>query len=302
MRLSNNVLLGLWIPGSVCRKAPVPAHGMLAPLQTPGPVLGQYDLQKRQDDNGWGEICGYVRGDARSPFGCAASSTCRTDTRASVIHCCPATPAAGATCVAMTACLDSTAFTSLTATRATSSNPISYETGWCTSSAYPSCVQYLYATSPLSGFTWLQCGKQATREVAILSATTGTETTPGSTVKFTPAPLPTVQVIIITATPIPPASTSESSLPVGAIVGGAVGGLAVICLLIFGLFYVYHHKKKHRGDQPIPQHDLGYGPPADFRGSMVKEPYYGSPLPSPQFQRHELPVESGDRQLREMPG
>jgi hypothetical protein len=141
---------GLWHGASVEALAPQPGDGSgrirsaatsTAARGTDGPAFGfaplptpmmnhELDLRKRQDDSGWGDICGYVSGDARSPFGCAASSTCRTDTRVSVIHCCPATLAAGASCVARTSCLDRTAFTSLTATRVTSLSPIPFETGW----------------------------------------------------------------------------------------------------------------------------------------------------------------------------
>ncbi|KAK4445896.1 hypothetical protein QBC34DRAFT_383812 [Podospora aff. communis PSN243] len=274
-----------------------PAFGF-APLPTPM-MNNNIDLRKRQDEDGWGDICGYVSGDARSPFGCAASSTCRTDTRVSVIHCCPATPAAGVTCVAMTACLDRTAFNSLTATRVTSLTPIPFETGWCTVSLYTSCVQYVYGSVPVSGFSWLQCGAQATREVALLSATTGgTETTTTSTPSPPPPPGSPA-----TATPTPtPVPAPGNSTPVGAIVGGVIGGLAVIGLIILGLFYINRRSKnKPEPDPPAPQQPevgyapgpesppLGYGPPADFRGSMFKAPYetnsvsVGSPPTSPTF-------------------
>ncbi|KAK0611893.1 hypothetical protein B0T14DRAFT_500898 [Immersiella caudata] len=291
---------------TVARGTDGPLFGF-APLPTPMMNHG-LDLRKRQEEPYWGDICGYVSGDAQSPFGCGASSTCRTDTRASVIHCCPATIAAGASCVAMTACLDRTAFTSLTATLVTSISPIPLETGWCTSSIYPSCVQILYASVPISGFTWLQCGAQATREVALRFPTTSPETTPSPTSTPPSPPGPPT-----TPTPPPPPTPSPgSSTPVGAIVGGVVGGLAVIGLLILGLFYINRRSKaKNETDPLAPQQPevgyapgpgpesppLGYGPPADYRGSMFKAPYetnsvsVGSPPTSPTFQP---PPQQGD--------
>lgn len=156
MRYGQFALLagcGLWHVARVSALAPQPGDGSMSgrmklatstvvaqtqrpnfgfgPLPTAPPVLVQdeIDLRKRQTDSYWGEICGYVNGDARSPFGCDPSSTCRTDTKYSVIQCCHATPNAGVSCPAMTACLDQTAYSSVLQT-ATTTDPIGIATGW----------------------------------------------------------------------------------------------------------------------------------------------------------------------------
>lgn len=285
-----------------------------APLPTTGPILreGDVDLKKRQNEPYFGDICGYVSGDAQSPFGCGASSKCRTDTSISVIHCCPATLAAGASCVAITTCLNRSAFSALTTTRATSTNPIPLETGWCTSSLYPECVQYVYGSAPISGFTWMECGGQATRQVAQVKATTGfsltsssrssssTSTSPGGTTTTTVPPTPD------------PTPASSNSTPTGAIVGGVVGGLAVIGLVVLGLFYI---ARRRRAPSPSPgpqQPDVAYapvppppgpesppigytsGPLPEYRGSMFKAPYdttqpATSPTASPGAPYHSTP-------------
>lgn len=138
---------GLWPAACVEALAPQPGEGSasmrtatpttalaapnfgFAPLPT-ARMGNDFDLRRRQDASEWGEICGYVSGDLQSPFGCAASSACRTDTIMSVVYCCPKTLPAGVSCVGVTACLDWDAFSSLTETRVTSISPIPAETGW----------------------------------------------------------------------------------------------------------------------------------------------------------------------------
>ncbi|KAK0649213.1 hypothetical protein B0T16DRAFT_456644 [Cercophora newfieldiana] len=194
--------------------------------------------------------------------------------------------AAGASCPVATGCLDRTAYLSLVQTRDRSVSPIPLETGWCTATLYPYCVQMIYSDVPLQGFTWEQCGGKPTREVALRTTTT---TTPP------PRPPPTNPPVTPTPTPTP-APAPSSSTPVGAIVGGIIGGLAVIGLIILGLFYIKRRKRDHEEPGPAPQQpEVGYapgpdpygGPPADFRGSMFKAPYEttsaASPPTSPTF-------------------
>ncbi|KAG8358419.1 hypothetical protein FVEN_g3816 [Fusarium venenatum] len=55
-----------------------------------------------------------------------------------------------------------------------------------------------------------------------------------------------------TTTTIPPTSPTSHSTPVGAIVGGVVGGLAIIALLILGIFF-YRRKKPTPNVPPVEQ-------------------------------------------------
>ncbi|KAK0651398.1 hypothetical protein B0T16DRAFT_453871 [Cercophora newfieldiana] len=105
-------------------------------------------------------------------------------------------------------------------------------------------------------------------------------------------PLTTVTT---TATPLP-TNTSGSSTPVGAIVGGVVGGIAVLGLLGLGLFFLIRQKKKTKF-QPVPlqppssettQHNLpggGGGGDASKPGhqsvmsNYTPAPPYGSSTP-----------------------
>jgi len=300
---------------STISHGPVPHNFGFAPLPTPAPLLadGGLDLRKRQQSSG--DICGYVSGDPHSPFSCEAGATCRTDTSISVVHCCPATPQAGAVCVAATTCLDSSAYSSLIRTLATSL--IGYETGWCTNSIYPYCVQYVYGAAPLSGFSHIeQCGTQPTRQLALATATSSSSSTRPTTPIASATPT-------IPPTPDPTPGTSPTT-PVGAIVGGVVGGLgkshipsipvpiltspsAVIGLVILGLFYI-HRRKRDTGEKPPPQqHEnvgytpgpdsppIGYGPPADYRGSMFKTPYETTSVGSPPTSPTKFQPLPGDR-------
>ncbi|KAK0742650.1 hypothetical protein B0T18DRAFT_168068 [Schizothecium vesticola] len=312
---------GIWHIAQVRALAPQPGHdsnaGKMSPAtsaiipQTNGPNLGfeplptprplfpdnALDLRKRQANTG--EVCGYASGDANSPFGCRPSSTCRTDTRLSIIHCCPATLRAGASCIPATTCLDSTAYSSIVRT-ATTTDPIPFGTAWCTATQYPYCVQMIYGEVPIQGFSWIQCGGQPTRYAAIVSTT---EANPTSTQPTQTSVTPITTPPIITPTPVP--SPPPNPTPTGAIVGGVVGGLAVIGLVILGLFYL-NRRKRNPPEPPAPQQpEVGYAPgpdsppigsygaPADYRGSMFKSPYetpsIGSPPTSPTFN-----AQSGD--------
>jgi len=80
----------------------------------------------------------------------------------------------------------------------------------------------IYSDVQVLGFAWLQCGAQATRKPAALSAVTPTPT-PTPSPPTTATPRPTTPTL--TPTPIPPPEPASSSMPVGAIVGGVIGGI-----------------------------------------------------------------------------
>jgi len=94
----------------------------------------------------------------------------------------------------------------------------------------------------------------------------------GSNTRRPSAPNTTTTSASSTATTtVPPTPPSSSSAPVGAIVGGVVGGIAVIGLLGLGAWFIKRHGKKPRG----PAHETQQLNPNGL------PPTTPGPLPSP---------------------
>lgn len=175
--------------------------------------------------------------------------------------------------------------------------------------ANPSCATVSYLGSPYSGYTVPICSTEATTILVyyysfdaeggsittpISTSTTTTSTTTSTTTTTTPTPTPTTP----TPTPVPTPST-----PVGAIVGGVVGGigkiihqelnllyrcgdnykltffnplagLALIGALVF--FLLRRHEKKKAQDPGPPQPFVSqYQPPAVDQTPQGHGPSYG---------------------------
>jgi hypothetical protein len=107
----------------------------------------------------------------------------------------------------------------------------------CSSSAdYPWCAAVPYAgTDTVSGYTWFDCARSRTSLVAYVNPV-NTITT-GSTTN----PITTTPIYPIAATPTPPGPTpttpapapDQPSAPVGAIVGGVVGGIGKVVFFLW---------------------------------------------------------------------
>ncbi|KAK0638500.1 hypothetical protein B0T16DRAFT_421269 [Cercophora newfieldiana] len=119
--------------------------------------------------------------------------------------------------------------------------------------------------------------------------TTNTRTTRTPTASITDPTDPTNPtgrggVTSITVTPTPtPGDGGSSSPPIGAIVGGVVGGLAVIGLLILGAFFLIRRNKKNQ-DLNTSQQPGAPGAP--------QYPYGGAPPPMQQQYGNVAPSES----------
>ncbi|KAK0710714.1 hypothetical protein B0H67DRAFT_667586 [Lasiosphaeris hirsuta] len=156
--------------------------------------------------------------------------------------------------------------------------------GWradLTCTEYPECGAYVMTSSaaPLTTYTLHGCwlpnyGKtylmQDFQPTVITSSDMPTSTSPS------PSPPP----------PPPPSSAASSparttiievagSPPVGAIVGGAVGGLALLILAAFGLFFL-----RRRKPAPAPHHDSQAAALA-YQNDFHKESPYSPTAPSP---------------------
>jgi hypothetical protein len=102
---------------------------------------------------------------------------------------------------------------------------------------YPSCVTYVFSDATYSGYTLFGCGKTATRVAVYANPLTSSITTTSSSLRTTPTtPTTTTPTTFsipststddpFTSTPTPtPAPAASNSTPIGAIVGGVVGGI-----------------------------------------------------------------------------
>ncbi|KAI1473265.1 uncharacterized protein F4812DRAFT_412159 [Daldinia caldariorum] len=146
----------------------------------------------------------------------------------------------------------------------------------CCQSALPYCITWLFSTSS-STFTAWDCDTQsntrvlellatplslisstASRTVTDLSTTTSImSSTISSANESTDSPsTATGGSIVSSSTPIDATSVSSSKsseTPIGAIVGGVVGGIAIICLTILGVFLTKKYQKvARRAASPPP--------------------------------------------------
>ncbi|KAK0705330.1 hypothetical protein B0H67DRAFT_649673 [Lasiosphaeris hirsuta] len=120
------------------------------------------------------------------------------------------------------------------------------------------CNSLIQSTAQLADTTYLgQKGRTFSSAVFTLTTTRPSRTRSTDTESTTLPPLSTT-----TPDPVP-----SSSTPVGAIVGGVVGGIAVLGLICLGIFYIIRHKKSK-------------APPA---------PPAPAPGPEPETTQHNLP-------------
>ncbi|KAI9786958.1 MAG: hypothetical protein M1839_005189 [Geoglossum umbratile] len=269
------------------------------PTEAPGSALGGIEipkeLRRRQGfpDN-W---CGYVNGDVNDVLSCGAAYTCVHLNTA--VGCCGAGPIS--TCTALyTTCVNS-------ADGCGSACGSNQKILKCTGIALPFCATYTFASSLVN----YNCASQkgVLSSVAFLSDVLGS----GSASPTLTLPTSRFSTSLSISTTISSASASASattssdinlptpsngrkkSVPVGAIAGGVVGGIAVIGLLLGLLVYFLCLKGKKKtpapAAAPIPPMDqqqppqqppyqsppvAGVYPPQAQYGQPQQGPYYGA--------------------------
>ncbi|RTE83210.1 hypothetical protein BHE90_002194 [Fusarium euwallaceae] len=89
-------------------------------------------------------------------------------------------------------------------------------------------------------------------------------------------------------------SDGGSETPIGAIVGGVVGGVALIALIAFGLWFIRFQKRKAAADNAKYNAQSPYGYPSTMQQAMYGEPYTGNQgNQAPIY--HQLPADESDR-------
>jgi hypothetical protein len=77
-------------------------------------------------------------------------------------------------------------------------------------------------------------------------------------------------------------SSSHSSTPIGAIVGGVIGGLAIICGTIIAIFWIFRSRKKESAPAPVAPFQPGNS------GNTVFYPVLEAPKPAATVSASEL--------------
>ncbi|KAK3988967.1 hypothetical protein QBC44DRAFT_381946 [Cladorrhinum sp. PSN332] len=179
------------------------------PTTAPPIATGEQDLLRRQ--YGPMSTCGFISGDASSPYNCDYGSRCVTDTRVSVIFCCHVT-ISSSRCVVKTACLDRTKYTSSTERGFW----VGSRTEACTASSKAYCNVLVFADVPVSGFDAYFCAEyQEFRTLDAYITTDAASITSTSPATTTTSPSPPDPTNPPTGNNPPPRTTSVSTSATG---------------------------------------------------------------------------------------
>ncbi|KAK3299267.1 uncharacterized protein B0H64DRAFT_95835 [Chaetomium fimeti] len=231
-----------WVPPQETPVGYMLELGMSPPMPTPAPKASRVRavLEARDTDD---NTCGYVSGIPTSSLWCANTARCVYNSIHSHIGCCDDTTS---NCPIWTTCFDSSERDSYTTNNG--------RTLWCGNDEYPYCHTHLYQDEALVGYTLLGCAVAAGTGQVWYSSSRETPT-PSPSRSPTPITDPSTFSDDPTRTPDPISSTTStatpppvesSSTPVGAIVGGVVGGIGALALIVLGVWWLMrmHDKQK----------------------------------------------------------
>ncbi|KXJ96880.1 hypothetical protein Micbo1qcDRAFT_199637 [Microdochium bolleyi] len=252
-------------------------------------------------------ICGYIDGYAANPYSCVNSAaTCAifTTSGGGVPACC-----VSAGCEFATACVDSAAVSG--------TNPIctgkcltETKTLKCTGTSFPYCGTLTFF-SGVSDYYCVNNNRSTVQKVETtysgqigggffpveLTLTDTTSSRSSSSYSSSTGSSSSTATASSTTSGTPAASAdngnSGSSAPIGAIVGGAVGGVALLAAIAFGLWFVRRHSRNKAGaipatagsaDQSAPGAPGGQSPQpmAAVPGQQYPpSPYFAAASPAP---------------------
>lgn len=217
---------------------------------------------------------------------CPTSQFCAFNSINSHIGCCDDTSTNG--CNVWTTCLKSA-----DAKRFTTDNGL---TLWCGFSDYPNCLTHIYADdSQAKGYTLLGCGVAAGTDKIFItpldtsspssSITIETDTSESTTPTGTRTGGFFGGGSGQTSTPTPTPSSGGSSVPLGPIIGGAVGGVAALALIGFGIYFLVRANNKGKDDIAPATAAAAVPPPGPSAGAQGPPPP-ASPTGTPGMAQH----------------
>lgn len=261
VRWANDKRDADWRPAQATVAVDQLLHGM-SPKPTIAPrvpdAAPDHILAKRNTTD---NTCAYISGIQASSLYCDSDNACVYDSIAKYIGCCAdvsLTVSATGTfdpCPIWTTCFDSSQSASFTTDNG--------KTLYCGQSTYPVCIQHLYQDPRWTGYTLWGCARSQRTDFVYYTPTQLTSTTSSTSSRSTSSSTtstddtsssssasPTQSADPSTSTSPVPVAHSKST-PVGAIVGGVVGGVGALALIGLALFFLLR-KKKSGGDAAAP--------------------------------------------------
>ncbi|KAH7135921.1 hypothetical protein B0J11DRAFT_174598 [Dendryphion nanum] len=225
----------------------IPEADNWSPAPTAAPNVGHGALFKRAGEN----TCGFVvlGGTTRSLTCNKPGYICATNAVFAAHGCCDSSSIS--TCVLPTQCIPMSSISASCNDSCMSNNMIAK----CTLSTAAECYEWRYVYGTTTTMTEHGCGASAFT-LSVQRSLTASDITysdlPSSiTIDTNPFPATSTKTASTsTSHPTPtllPAHPSEKSKPpIGAIIGGSVGGFAVLSALLFGLLFLYLRSKKEK--------------------------------------------------------
>ncbi|KAL2129829.1 hypothetical protein VTI74DRAFT_7259 [Chaetomium olivicolor] len=252
---------------------------------TPAP-RDPFAPRRRHDEN---TVCGYIDGDSALPATCGAGSHCVLDTEHNVVGCCP-NGAPSCTAGVYTGCVDANSGPQ------TEINPYVYsctgakvcymnvfdggfsQFGCGTASDLAATVRTT-ASGITAALTYPTVSVSYTKGISTLTepTTLGTVTSRSTSAKSTSTSISSSLSSAAPTKPTDPAATTtsavsaatDSAYKTGAIVGGTIGGLAVLIALAALIFFIIRRRNANvrRGPGPGGVRDKIISPPTPNGGT-----------------------------------
>ncbi|KAG8671747.1 hypothetical protein FPOAC1_005004 [Fusarium poae] len=202
--------------------------------------------------------CGYLNGDPDKERTADSGFNCRVDTRHGLWGFCPTTVLTASDCGLAGHCID----------RGSCSTGCGIAdegltTFTCGKGSFCSTAILTFGID--QEYMYLACNKYATVEhylvtpvLAVTTATTKTEQTsqePTSTTVSSDESSTTIELAEQTSTQTTSSSSGEKSLELGPVIGGAVGGLIIICATVIGGIYLLRRNRRREDKEDFPKAD-----------------------------------------------
>ncbi|KAK7957090.1 uncharacterized protein PG986_006312 [Apiospora aurea] len=263
---------------------------MWPPLPTAAPLLSPLELFRRQTDN---TICGYLGGDSALPATCSAGSHCVLDEANKVMGCCP--NSGSCTTGVFTGCVDQNSGPQ------TEENPYVYTctgSNVCYKNSFPgtgasgkptlpliqTSISLTQSPSSLSQSSSSQSASSSSTSTSVESSSSTSEASSSSSGTPTSSQSPANPANSTPAAP-PTSNTSDPGYNrTGAIVGGTIGGLALLAALLALLFCCLRRRRNKRqgpGPGPVAAPTSEYVSPVRNHGAAF--------APLPTWQEEEEP-------------
>ncbi|SPO04391.1 uncharacterized protein DNG_07076 [Cephalotrichum gorgonifer] len=272
-----------------------------SPIVTPAPSRnstsrGGSELRRRQNEIG-SITCGYYNGDPKRPRSAEPGFDCRIDTERGLWGFCPTTVIAASDCGLAGNCVDRGECSRGCGKFGTPG----ITTFTCGKEQF--CSTVILALDDDAGFSYIACGGKAVEETilpatteasptAVTTRTSETASTSSSASETKPEPSPSDPAPASNA----PDEKTSGGPPnnTGAIIGGVIGGLALICASAVATVYILRRNRSQKARQAeatAPPHVAdGWIPPAYTEGTApIKEQHY--PIAELDSRRNTRPSE-----------